>query len=109
MSEPQLPPELYTLENGITRKLTNVSDSFLTPVRLCNVEGFKSTSKDGTSVSGLLYRPENAKEKLPFNPIYSRWPCRTDEYEFDLYRQVLAAGRPCSCRGKLSWEQWPWE
>ena len=92
MSEPQLPSELYALENGTTRRLTNVSDSFLAPIQLCKVEGFKSTSKDGTVVSGLLYRPQDAKEKLPLILFIHGGPVGQDEYEFDFYRQVLAAG-----------------
>jgi dipeptidyl aminopeptidase/acylaminoacyl peptidase len=91
MSEPQLPSELYALENGATRKLTNVSDSFLAPIKLCKVEGFKSKSKDGTIVSGLLYRPEDTKEKLPLILFIHGGPVGQDEYEFDFYRQVLAA------------------
>ena len=92
MSEPQLPSELYALENGSTRRLTNVSDSFLAPLQLCKVEGFKSTTKDGTIVSGLLYRPLNSGGKLPLIMFIHGGPVGQDEYEFDSYRQVLAAG-----------------
>ncbi|MEO7960906.1 MAG: S9 family peptidase [Ginsengibacter sp.] len=92
MSEPQVPPELYVLENGVTKKLTNVSDSFLAPLELCKVEGFKSKSKDGTIVSGLLYRPANATGKLPLILYIHGGPVGQDEFGFDLYRQVLAAG-----------------
>ncbi|MEP6926911.1 MAG: S9 family peptidase [Ginsengibacter sp.] len=91
MSEPQLPSELYALENGAVRKLTNVSDSFLAPIKLCKVEGFKSTSKDGTIISGLLYRPTDTSKKLPLILFIHGGPVGQDEYEFDFYRQVLAA------------------
>lgn len=91
MSDPQQPSELYALENGTTRKLTSVSDSFLAPVQLCKVEGFTSKSKDGTLISGILYRPENTKGKLPLILFIHGGPVGQDEYEFDFYRQVLAA------------------
>ncbi len=92
MSEPQMPSELYVLDNGATRKLTNVSDSFLAPIQLCTVEGFKSASSDGTTISGILYRPQNTTGRLPLILFIHGGPVAQDEFEFDLYRQVLAAG-----------------
>jgi dipeptidyl aminopeptidase/acylaminoacyl peptidase len=92
MSEPMIPTELYALENGASRKLTSVSDSFLAPLKLNTVEGFKSTSKDGTIISGLLYRPVQTTKKLPLILFIHGGPVAQDEFEFDFYRQVLAAG-----------------
>ena len=93
MSEPQLPTELYAVENGKTRRLTFVQDSFLAPLKLATVEGFKSTSKDGNIVSGLLYRPADAVpgQKLPLILFIHGGPVSQDDYSFDLTRQMYAA------------------
>jgi len=93
MSEPLLPTELYAVENGKPRRLTYVQDSFLAPLQLATVEGFKSKSKDGTIVSGLLYKPANAgkNQKLPLILFIHGGPVSQDEFEFDLTRQIYAA------------------
>ncbi len=93
-SEPQLPGELYALENGTPRRLTHVHDEFLAPLSLATVEGFTSKSKDGAMVSNLLFRPANspANKKLPTIFFIHGGPVSQDEYSFDMTRQLLAAG-----------------
>ncbi|MEJ7587603.1 MAG: S9 family peptidase [Ferruginibacter sp.] len=94
MSNPQLPPELYAVENNEVRRLTHVQDSFVNALQLCTVKGFTSTSKDGTKVSGILYLPATVApgKKLPLILYIHGGPVAQDDYEFDLYRQVLSAG-----------------
>lgn len=93
MTEPHLPLELFVIENGNTRRLTHVQDSFLAPLDLPTVEGFKCKSKDGTDVSGILYKPANAKpgEKLPFILYIHGGPVGQDDYEFDIVAQAMAS------------------
>jgi len=92
MSVPQLPTELYAIEKNNVRRLTHVQDSFLAPLQLATVEGFQSKSKDGTVVSGLLYRPPNsvAGKKLPLILFIHGGPVSQDEYEFDITRQIYS-------------------
>jgi dipeptidyl aminopeptidase/acylaminoacyl peptidase len=94
LSEPQLPTELFVLENGKPRRLTHHMDEFLTPLSLATVEGFNSRSSDGTQVSGLLFRPATAApgQKLPLILFIHGGPVSQDDYGFDLTRQMLAAG-----------------
>lgn len=94
VSEPQLPAELYALENGTTRRLTHTHDEFMAPLELATVEGFTSKSKDGALVSNLLFRPAHASagKKLPTIFFIHGGPVSQDEYSFDLTRQLLAAG-----------------
>ncbi|GAA4464049.1 S9 family peptidase [Nibrella saemangeumensis] len=94
MSEPHLPAELYALEDGKPRRLTTVHDEFVSPLQLASVEGFTSRSKDGTQVSGILYRPANAPagKRLPLILFIHGGPVGQDNYGFDLSRQMLAAG-----------------
>ncbi|MBS1918347.1 MAG: S9 family peptidase [Bacteroidetes bacterium] len=94
MTDPQTPSEIYALENGKTRKLTKHNDDFLAPLSLATVEGFTSKSSDGTTVSGLLYKPADAaaNQKLPLILFIHGGPVGQDEFAFDLTRQILAAG-----------------
>ncbi len=92
MSTPSVPSEIYAIEKGVTRRITTVHDSFLAPLQLASVEGFKSKSKDGTVVSGLLYRPPGIEpgRKLPLILYIHGGPVGQDEFAFDLSRQIFA-------------------
>ncbi len=93
MSNPQLPAEIHALESGALRRITKVHDSFLEPLQLASVEGFRSKSNDGTEVGNILYRPANAPkgQKLPTVLYIHGGPVAQDEFGFDLTRQMLAA------------------
>ncbi len=93
MSEPQLPGELYAIENGTPRRLTKHQDEFVAPIAFASVEGFTSRSKDGTLVSNILFRPADAQanQKLPTVFYIHGGPVGQDEFGFDLSRQMIAA------------------
>ena len=104
-SDPQTPSEVYALENGTARRLTHHTDSFLAPLSLAAVEGFESKSADGTMVSGIMFRPViapskpgespapiPADKKLPLILFIHGGPVGQDAFDFDLSRQMLAAG-----------------
>jgi dipeptidyl aminopeptidase/acylaminoacyl peptidase len=92
MSEPHLPTELYTLEKKGLKRLTYTSQDLLDSVSLAQVEKLTSTSKDGTVVSSLLYRPAGAPAAgLPLVLFIHGGPVSQDDYGFDLTRQMLAA------------------
>jgi dipeptidyl aminopeptidase/acylaminoacyl peptidase len=92
MSEPQLPTEMYALENSSLRRLSFVHDKFADSLSFATVEKFVSKSKDGTPVSGLIFLPPNApKEKLPTIFYIHGGPVGQDDFGFDLTRQMLAA------------------
>jgi len=94
MSEPQMPTELYAIENNKVTRLTHVQDSLVNTIQFATVEGFTSTSKDGTKVSNILYRPSTVTpgQKLPLILFIHGGPVGQDDYKFDLSRQMLAAG-----------------
>ncbi|MEN9686200.1 MAG: hypothetical protein RLZZ28_1986, partial [Bacteroidota bacterium] len=93
LSEPELPTELFAVENGVLRRLTKHQDDFLAPLELASTEGFSSKSKDGNMVSSILLRPANtpANQKLPTIFYIHGGPVAQDEYGFDLTRQMLSA------------------
>ncbi len=91
MSEPQLPAELFALDNSV-RRLTRVQEKFVDSLALASVEKFVSKSKDGNLVSGLLFLPPQAPQtKLPLIVYIHGGPVAQDEFGFDLTRQMLAA------------------
>lgn len=94
MNSPQLPTELYAVENGQTRRLTYFQDAFMDVLKPITVKGFTSTSKDGNKVSGILYLPGDADptKKLPLILYIHGGPVGQDAFEFDIYRNILAAG-----------------
>jgi dipeptidyl aminopeptidase/acylaminoacyl peptidase len=93
MTTPQLPQEYYAIENGALRRITTVQDKFVDSVIISPVEKFVSKSKDGTSVSNMLYLPPGgARENLPVIFFIHGGPVAQDNYGFDLSRQMLAAG-----------------
>ncbi len=92
MSDPTLPYEFYALENGSLRRLTKVQDSFVANLSLARVEKVVSKSKDGNTVSSLLYLPEGSTGKnLPVIFYIHGGPVAQDEFSFDLTRQMFAA------------------
>ena len=93
MSSSQMPPELYAIEAGKTRRLTHLQDSFLAPILLPKAEGFRSKSKDGTIVSGILYTPpqHQASQKLPLIIYIHGGPVSQDDFDFDMTRMMYAS------------------
>lgn len=91
VSNPQLPPELFALENNQLRQITFHQKSWLSTVKLAHVEGFEAMSKDGNQVSSVLHLPDSAKRKnLPLIAFIHGGPTSQDDYSFSLIQQTLA-------------------
>lgn len=93
VSDPKTPGEIFAIDNGNPRQLTHVHDDFLKPLKLATVEGFTSTSKDGTVVNSLLVWPAGRArtEKLPMILWIHGGPSGQDDFSFDLIPQLFAA------------------
>lgn len=92
MSDPQTPGEVYALEGNKERRLTTIQNKFTDSLQFATVEKFSSKSKDGETVSGLIYYPPNMpKQNLPLILYIHGGPTSQDELSFDLTRQMLAA------------------
>lgn len=92
-SEPQVPPEVFSLGPGnVLRRVSTVNDAFLKGIRLATVERFKARSADGTLVDGFLTRPADAPAgtKLPTILRIHGGPVDQFSTEFNLEWQVLA-------------------
>ena len=90
---PTEPVEVYALENGALRRLTNHNAALLTELQLATTEDFQSKSKDGTEVHGLLVKPASyrAGTKYPTLLIIHGGPNGQDEHAFSFDRELLAA------------------
>lgn len=91
--DPYTPNEVYAIEGTAVTRLTHVHDEFLKPLALATVEGFNSTSKDGTVVGSLLYTPAGTlkNKKLPLILWIHGGPTSQDDFSFDLASQLHAA------------------
>ncbi|MBS1507917.1 MAG: S9 family peptidase [Bacteroidetes bacterium] len=92
-SESSSLPEIFAIENGALRRLTHVHDEFSKSRLFASVEAFNSTSKDGTDVGSLLFRPYGKLkgEKLPLVLWIHGGPTGQDDFGFDFIPQVFAA------------------
>jgi dipeptidyl aminopeptidase/acylaminoacyl peptidase len=93
VSSPARPAEIFVFEHDSLRMLTNIHDAFLAPLQLATVEGFRSKSKDGTSISNILFRPATAaaNQKLPLLLFIHGGPVGQDEFGFDINSQILCS------------------
>ncbi len=92
-SDFRTPAEIFALDSGADgRRLSHHTADFLATLVLAKVVPFTSRSADGTSVSGIYYRPADAPEgkKLPLILFIHGGPVGQDALNFDLSRQILA-------------------
>ncbi|MBS1682647.1 MAG: S9 family peptidase [Bacteroidetes bacterium] len=91
-SDPQTPNEVYAIENGSPRRLTHTHD-FLKAKTLASVEAFNSTSKDGTEVGSLLFKPyEKQNDKnLPLILWIHGGPTSQNSFSFYTDAQVFTS------------------
>ncbi|MDE3125175.1 MAG: S9 family peptidase [Bacteroidota bacterium] len=93
-SDPYHPYEVVVIENNAIHRVTHMNDDWMQSLALAKVEGFTSTSKDGTKVPCLLFTPPGIEQasKLPAIFYIHGGPVAQDDYAFDFTRQILAAG-----------------
>jgi len=91
-SEPQLPPEVFSLgTGGALVRVSTVNDAFLKGIRLGRVERFKARSADGTMIDGFLTRPPDAPAgRLPTILRIHGGPVSQFSTAFEMEWQVLA-------------------
>ncbi len=87
------PNEVQALENGALRRLTHQNDAWLAGIGLVAAEEFTSTSKDGTEVHGLMFKPASSSNgrRMPTLLNIHGGPNGQDEHSFSFERQILAA------------------
>ncbi|MEZ5285716.1 MAG: S9 family peptidase [Vicinamibacterales bacterium] len=87
------PAEIYAVDDGAMRRLTDHNAAWLAEVQLGTTEDFQSQSADGTEVHGLLTRPPGyvAGRPYPMLLMIHGGPNGQDEYDWDFQREFLAA------------------
>jgi dipeptidyl aminopeptidase/acylaminoacyl peptidase len=93
MSQPAIPTEIFHIKDRQVKRISFFHQKFLEGIKLGSVRKVQSKSKDGTTVSSLLYFPPNSnRSKTPLVFYLHGGPVSQDEFGFDLTRQILAAG-----------------
>jgi len=87
------PDELYTLADGKLAPITHTNDALMSQLRLTHGEYIHFKSKDGTTVSGYLYRPLDYVPGKKYATILRPHggPVWAYYAEFDHLPQLLAA------------------
>ena len=57
ITTPDRPSEIFTIPDGKLTRISHTNDAFISQVKLTAPEYVKFKSKDGTTVSGYLYKP----------------------------------------------------
>ena len=94
MSEAHLPFELVALENGNTRRLTFVQDSFLAPLQLANCRGFQEQKQRWNNCSPVFcisQQMQNPKKNCRSFFTYTADPLARTILLFSLVSQILAS------------------
>ncbi|MDB4907350.1 MAG: WD40-like beta Propeller containing protein [Gemmatimonadetes bacterium] len=90
-STAETPYEVYAVERGTLRPLSQQNRPLMSQVRLAVTSGFSSKSKDGTEVHGMIMRPADVQGPLPTLLIIHGGPKGQDGWEFSLPKQVYVA------------------
>jgi dipeptidyl aminopeptidase/acylaminoacyl peptidase len=88
-SNPDMPEEIYAWEENKFRAVTQLNKLFIATTKKTWKKGFTSVSKDGTTVSGILFLPDSSSAKLPTILFIHGGPVSQDDYAFDQYREIL--------------------
>ena len=93
VSTPERPDEVFLLADGKLKQLTHVNDEFLAKIQLSPGEYVHFKSKDGTAVSGYLYRPVGYSPgtKVPTLVRPHGGPVGAYYADFDEEAQIFAA------------------
>jgi len=86
----ETPNEIYSYQNKMTKRLTNLQDRFVASVKKGYHKGFQSTSSDGTIVSGILHLPDSNSKNLPLILFIHGGPVAQDDFAFDLTSRIYA-------------------
>lgn len=85
------PNEIYTFQNNIAKKITNLHASFLAPLQKGYQKGFQFTAADNTLVSGILHLPDSNAKNLPLILFIHGGPVAQDDFSFDMTARIYAA------------------
>ena len=87
------PGELYAVENGTLRQLSQHNAAFVAELRIVPAEDIAFKSKDGTEIHALLTRPLNyvSGQRYPALIRIHGGPTAQDAHSFNFERQIFAA------------------
>jgi dipeptidyl aminopeptidase/acylaminoacyl peptidase len=93
VSEPNLPQEVFLLDQGRLERLTHTNDAVLAGIRLGEVENVRFPSKDGTEIEGFIVKPPGfvAGTRYPTFLRIHGGPMMQYDFGFHLEAQLFAA------------------
>ena len=93
VTTPTSPTEIYALDRGNYRQLTNHNADLLTDVKLVTAEKISYMTKDGAEVHAMLYKPVDyeAGKRYPTLFRIHGGPNAQDGHNFDFEKQLFAA------------------
>jgi dipeptidyl aminopeptidase/acylaminoacyl peptidase len=93
ISTPQLPDEVFLLQNKTLRQLTTTNAELLKQIRLAEVENVHFKSKDGAEIEGFICKPLGFDNKFRYPALL--WihggPVSQYDCSFDFEAQLFAA------------------
>jgi dipeptidyl aminopeptidase/acylaminoacyl peptidase len=93
VSDVSSPGNLFAVESGGLRKLTNHNDALLSGIELADVESVSFASPDGTEVQGFIYKPPGfrARKRYPTLLQNHGGPWSQFDYRFNFDAEIFAA------------------
>ena len=93
IARPQMPDELFAVEDGALRRLTNVNPDLGTGIALGNLEKHTYKSADGTAIDAFVVFPPGYRKGQSYPGILHihGGPQAQFDYRFDSEVQLLAA------------------
>ncbi|MEM2137102.1 MAG: S9 family peptidase, partial [Candidatus Methanomethylicia archaeon] len=87
------PAEIYIMENGVEKKLTNFNNEILREVKIQGHEKFQFKASDGEYIEGWIMKPVNYEEgkRYPAIVFIHGGPKSTFGYAFMFEHQICAA------------------
>ena len=82
ISKPELPTEVFVLENQKLRQLTQSNEDLLNELNLAEVENFLCKSIDGTEVEGFIFKPPDFDTKFRYPTLLRNHGGPVSQYDF---------------------------
>ncbi len=88
VSTPQMPREVFKLQNGKMSQLTKTNEGLLDEIALGSVENITFNSKDGTEVEGFVIKPPEFKAGTKYPTILKIHGGPVSQYDHRFYFEM---------------------
>jgi dipeptidyl aminopeptidase/acylaminoacyl peptidase len=85
VSKPQLPAEVFLLDEDGLRRLTQTNDEVMASLRLGEVENVQFESRDGTEIEGFIIKPPGFEEGVRYPLVLRIHGGPMSQYDFGFH------------------------